>query len=158
MNMPLFQNDDRLLLRPSIRTHGCYFRGLSQIAERHAGEALAPQQIITQYDWLLENGHMIDEMGRQSFVLDATAVGRAAQFYLGVPQTFRAVYRHSLPGYDSADFDTGDNPNYWLALGYIQGGKIPHFWEIDADQKPLWDSLWPVRPKLQILSVRGFVL
>ena len=158
MKLPLFQNDPRLLSRPSIRTHGCYFRQLSQLAEKHAGTALEDRQIITQYDWLLENGHMVDERGRQSFVLNAEAVGRAAQFYLGVPQTFRCVSRVSSPGYDQSDFDTGEKPNYWLAMGYIKDALIPHFWEIDERLGALWDSLWPARPKLEIVSVRGFVL
>ena len=158
MNMPLFQNDDRLLLRPSIRNYGCYFRAISQLCERHAGKALSSGEVITQYDWLLENHKMIDERGRQAFVLDAEAVGKAAQFYLKVPQTFRPVLRHSVDGYDHSDFDSKEEPTHWLAMGLIEGGKIPHFWEIDNDQHPLWDSLWPVRSKLQILSLRGFII
>ena len=158
MNLPLFQNDPQLLCRPSIRDFGCYVRGLSQLCEKVAGTALTAKQTITQYDWLLENGKMLDERGRQAFVLYPEAVGKAAQFYLGVPQTFRAVLRRSVDGYDHSDFDTGEEPTHWLALGLIEGGKIPHFWEIDNDQHPLWDSLWPVRSKLQILSLRGFVI
>lgn len=155
---PLFQNDPRLERRPSIRTHGCYFRGLTQLVERHVGRALAEHQVIQQYDWLIKEDHMVDERGRQAFVLRPNEVGRAAQHYLHTPQTFRAVVRRSEPGYDEHDFDHGVEPMYWLALGYIEGGKIPHFWEVDADGNSLWDSLWPVRRKIRIISMRGFTL
>lgn len=158
MNLPLFQNDPRLLKRPSLGPYGCYVRGLTQMCEAAAGNALSDVQIFKQFDWLLDNGKMVDELGRQAFVLDATAVGRAAQFYLGVPQTFEAVYRRSENGYDDKDFDLGRTPTAWLALGYIEGGKIPHFWQVDEDQHTLWDSLWPIRKKLKIVSLRGFIV
>lgn len=153
---PLMQNDPRLVARPSIRSHGCYFRGLSQLCEKAAGKPLTDRQILMQYDWCLDNGAMVDERGRQAFVLDPTKVGRAAQFYLKVPQTFRAVTRKSIEGYNQHDFDLGEPANYWLALGRIEGAQILHFWEIDDDGKNLWDSLWPIRRKLEIVSMRGF--
>ena len=155
---PLMQNDPRLAKRPSIRTHGCYFRGLSQLCEKAANKVLEPAQIIEQYDWCLNDGAMVDERGKQAFVLDPTKVGRAAQHYLGVPQTFRAVSRVSKPGYDKHDFMTNDPASFWLALGVIEGAGIKHFWEIDEDEKSLWDSLWPVRRKIEIVSVRGFAI
>ena len=155
---PLMQNDPRLQARPSIKTHGCYFRALSQICEKAAGKVLTERQIIDQYDWCLDNGAMVDERGKQAFVLDPTKVGRAAQFYLQVPQTFRAVSRESVPGYDKHDFLTNDPASFWLALGKIEGAGILHFWEIDENRVPLWDSLWPVRQKLEIMSVRGFAV
>ena len=155
---PLMQNDPSLLKRPSIRTHGCYFRGLSQLCEKAANKTLNDYQIIDQYDWCLKNGAMVDEKGRQAFVLDPTKVGRAAQFYLQVPQTFRAVSRKSIEGYNKNDFDTGEPASFWLALGKIEKANILHFWEIDENQNNLWDSLWPVRNKLQIVSVRGFAV
>ena len=155
---PLMQNDPKLEPRPSIKTHGCYFRALSQICEKAACKVLTERQIIDQYDWCLDNGAMVDERGRQAFVLDPTKVGRAAQFYLQVPQTFRAVSRNSIEGYKQNDFDTGEPASFWLALGKIEGAGILHFWEIDEDVKPLWDSLWPVRRKIEVVSVRGFAV
>lgn len=155
---PLMQNDPRLQSRSSIGTHGCYFRGLSQICEKAAHKTLTDKQIIDQYDWCLDNGAMVDERGRQAFVLDPTKVGRAAQFYLKVPQTFRAVSRKSTEQYKQHDFDTGEPASFWLALGRIEGAGILHFWEIDEDAKSLWDSLWPVRRKLEIVSMRGFAV
>lgn len=155
---PLMQNDPRLRMRPSLAPFGCYFRGLSQLCEAAAAKTLTDNQIIMQYDWCLENGMMRDQRGQQAFVLDAEGVGKAAQYYLGAPQTFRPVLRRSVEGYDQSDFDTGEEPTHWLALGLIQGARHPHFWQIDSDQHPLWDSLWPVKRKLKIVSLRGFII
>ena len=158
MKLPLFQNDDALRKRPSIPTHGCYFRSLSALAEMHAGETLTPRQIIEQYDWCIDNSHIVDEFGRQAFVMHPNHVGRAAQFHLGVPQTFKAVSRVSIAPYDKHDFMTHDTPTHYIAMGIIAGASIPHFWVIDKDRTELWDPLSPSREKITILSVRGFIL
>lgn len=155
---PLMQNDPRLASRPSIKTHGCYFRSLSALAEMHAGKELTPRQIIEQYDWCIDNGHIVDEFGRQAFVMHPNHVGRAAQYYLGVPQTFKAVSRVSVVPYDKHDFMTHEEPTHYIAMGLIAGASIPHFWVIDWQRNELWDPLTPSREKHTILSVRGFII
>jgi hypothetical protein len=154
----LHQNDPALKKRPSIATHGCYFRAIGALCEMQASKSLTAQQIIEMYDWCIDHDAIVDERGRQAFIMRPDVVGQAAQHYLGMPQTFRAVYRRSIAGYDNRDFLTHDQPTAWLAMGSIKGAAIMHFWVTDQLRNEIWDPLSPSREKLEIASVRGFVL
>jgi len=152
---PLHQNDPALSSEPSLAPYGCLVTSLREIAEAHARSCLTPRQILDMYRWLVAQGHVLDEKGHQAFVMDHGAVGRAAQYYLGVPQTFKYVYRHDTA--DSAkDFGDISHANYFIAQVRIEGWNISHFLHSDSMGERLWDPYWPARSITDTLSLRGY--
>ena len=157
MTMPLYQNDPRLSAEPSIGTHGCLVTVLKEMCEAEAMKALTPEDILTAYRWLKDRGTIQDDDELRAFVWDHTITMHAFQYYLGVPQTGKYVFRRDAGG-GKHDFNTGQKPNYWAAYGKIEGASIGHFWRIHEDREVAFDPLWPARKKLGTLSIRGYLL
>jgi hypothetical protein len=154
MNMPLYQNDPRLSVVTSLAPYGCLVSTLRQVVERKVGRALSVDQWIEMYGWLTQNGRVRDDETLQAYVLDHEAVLKAAQYYLRVPQNAKYVFREGNG--DGQDFRHQGPVNAWICHGRIAGSGIAHFWEIFENGDCAWDPLWPTRPKLTTISVRGY--
>jgi len=146
---PIVQNDHRL--NPQIRKAGCLFRSLSMLAEIRALTTLTPEQIETQYEWLVDNGHMAPNC----FVYDHEAVITSAQFYLQAPQYGRYVFRASETG--SGDFDHGGRHNAYIGHARTENG-YGHFFVRDRNRRLIWDPWWPMPPRVEQLTFRGYHL
>lgn len=155
---PTKQNDPALATAPSLAPYGCLYATLHAVVARHHGEALPPDDLLDAYEWLVAEGHIIDVPGRQAFVIDHTATGRAFQWYLNRPQTFRYIAREDYggPGPDKS-FGNLDDAEYFIAYGRAEGWRIGHFFEATRDAQRLWDPYWPSKPIIEVLSLRGYV-
>ena len=154
---PVHQNDPRLMEEPSLASYGCLVTSLREIAETHAGRTLTAGEYLSMYRWLVGQGHVLDEPGRRAFVMDHAAVGKAAQYYLGVPQFFKYVYRHDYDG-SGADFGSADEASHFIAQVRVAGWDISHFIHADRLADRLWDPYWPARPIDSVVSLRGYAL
>jgi len=157
MNFPLHQNDPILKSRPSIATYGCLFRSLCEIGEAHVGTALTAPQVIELFDWLVDNGHMRDEPGKQAWVDNHGAVINGALYYLGAEQTARYVWRADLADQGKA-FGSQQRCNYFISQGRFDDWGISHFYRSDEYSDRMWDPYWPPKSDPLILSIRGYRL
>ena len=155
MNFPLYQNDPRLHVRPSIEPYGCLFRSLGEIAEAHVGEALTPRELIDMYDWLIEQGYMLDEKGHQSWVQDHAAVINAGLYYLGAEQTAEYAWRMDLAG-QGKGFGSPAGCNYFIAQARMDGWSISHFYRSDSRGDRMRDPYWPPKETIKVISIRGY--
>jgi hypothetical protein len=156
--VPIYQNDARLADEPSLAPYGCLATTIRQICESRAGHALEPDTVLEWYRWLKDHRHIQDDSELRAYVLDHTAVGQAAQYYLGVPQSFSYCYRHDLRGDRSRNFGDPAEPNAWIAQVRCRGWSISHFLESDGAGNRMWDPYWPPREITVVLSIRGYVL
>lgn len=154
--MPLYQNDARLKAEPSLEPFGCLATVIRQICEARVARALDPVTTLEWYRWCVANGHVLDREGRRAWVENHEATGRAAQYYLGVRQTFRYVWRHDYVG-DYA-FGSPESATAFVALVRCRGWSIAHFVECDSDGSRRWDPYWPPKEITSIESIRGYAL
>lgn len=154
---PTKQNDPALGDEPSLAPYGCLFATLHAVVARHHREVLPPDDLLEAYGWLIAEGHIVDIPGKQAWVGSHSHVGRAFQFYLGVPQTFAYVAREDYggPGPDRS-FGNLDDAAYFIAYGRAEGWRIGHFFEATRDAQRLWDPYWPSKPIIEVLSLRGY--
>jgi hypothetical protein len=140
------------------RHTGAWQQRSARSASLAPAHALEPDQVLEWYRWLKEHRHIQDDSELRAFVLDHTAVGQAAQYYLGVPQSFSYCYRHDLRGDRSRNFGDPAEPNAWIAQVRCRGWSISHFLESDGAGNRMWDPYWPPRGIIEVLSIRGYSL
>lgn len=155
VDTPICQNDWRLSDEPSIAGYGCLFTVLREMVEAHHRETLDEEDILDLYVWLLDNGGLVDEEGRRAFIIDHDKTGRAVQFYLRQPQTFKYVYRHDYAG-PYKGFGKKEDAQYFAAYVRVAGYSIGHFIRCDSDGNRVWDPYWPPGVILSIDSIRGY--
>jgi hypothetical protein len=144
---PIVQNHHDL--PPAIQREGCLFRSLSMLAEIKAGKTLTVGQILQQYKWLVDAGHM----DANCYVKDHAKVITSAQYYLGEPQTGRYVFRSTETG--SGDFDTDEMHNAYIGHAKTENG-YGHFFVVDRNRDLIWDPWWPRPKRKEWLSFRGY--
>lgn len=149
MIRPICQNDSKL--PEEIQKAGCLFRSLTMLVEMAKGETLTSMEIVEQYEWLIEHGHMKDNC----FVLDHEAVIKSAQFYLMMPQ--KAVY-----AFRQSDTGKGDFTLRTLATHFIRHVRTKngygHFYVSDISGRMVWDPYWPSPEPKETLTFRGYQL
>jgi hypothetical protein len=121
------------------------------LAEIKAGKTLSPEQIEDQYTWLIDNGHM----GENCFVYDHERVIISAQYYLGVEQSAKYVFRSSETGAD--DFDHGGPHNAYIGHAKTVNG-YGHFFVVDRKRNLVWDPWWPLPERDYHLTFRGYLI
>lgn len=156
MLTPIVQNDERLKAEPSIEPYGCLFRVIGEICETAAEKTLPPEQILEAYRWCRDHSYLLDEHGNQAWVKDHTEVGRAHQYYLDVPKTFRYVYRQDYGDDQSGSFGDRSEANHFAIYARIKGYRIGHFIHASRDKLRLWDPYWPAGEIVEVLSLRGY--
>lgn len=149
MIRPICQNDDRL--QRDINKSGCLFRSLSMLAEMKAGKTLDPSTIRMQYLWLLDQGYMKENC----YVLDHEQVIKSAQYYLGVSQKARYVFRQSETG--QQDFFGGGPATHFIRHVRTKNG-YGHFYVSDVSGRMVWDPYWPSPEPKETLTFRGYRL
>jgi hypothetical protein len=129
---------------------------IGEVCEEAAEEVLLPVDILDTYRWCMAEGYVIDEPGKQAWVRDHEAVGRAYQYYLGVPQTFRYVGRLDLGDDGSGSFGSLEDATYFAAYARITSYRIGHFYRSNRVGRRLWDPMWPAGEIAEVLSIRGY--
>lgn len=158
MMCPIHQNDPRLAAEPSIGPYGCLVTTLREIVETHERRTLSPEKYLEMYRWLVEHEHVQDDNELKSYVLSHDAVGRAAQYYLGVPQSFEYVARRNIDknGDSSKDFGNINDAMYFVAEVRCEGWDMVHFLHSDVVGERMWDPYWPAKEITRLISLRGY--
>lgn len=157
MIAPLFQNDTELRGRPSIESYGCLFRSLVELAESHVSRALTARENLILYDWLLEQGYLMDSEGQRSWVMSHSGVINGALFYLNGKQDAEYRCRMDFEG-QGKDFGSMAGCNYFIGQARIEGWNISHFFHCDSRGDRVWDPYWPAKPVEKLISLRGYVI
>lgn len=143
---PVVQNDKRL--NEQTNDAGCLFRSLGMGAEIHARHTMSPGQIEEQYAWLV--GEQL--MKPNCWVLNHEKVITAAQYYLGVRQAARYVFRDEG---DEKDFGSPDKCNFFIRHVRTKTGT-GHFYVSTRDGQRLWDPYWPAPAVDYVIGIRGY--